>query len=274
MGDTNCIGGAVDKFERRILGKTGVEVGPIGFGSSYGTPSKGLEMAFESGCNYFINDAAFGRGGEMTEATINLCKKGKREELFIVAGLNWRFAILVKRALYSFLKKNRLDYVDAMILPWFNTAPPQKYFDLFADLKEKGLVKNFGITGHNRHIFPELASKGLLDFFHCRYNAVHPGAEEDIFPKLPLGGERPGVVAYTATSWKQLLTASKIPSGEKVPEAKDCYRFNLTNPNVNVTLSGARSEDEIRHALMSIDEGAMNDDEMNWMRRVGNHIHS
>jgi predicted aldo/keto reductase-like oxidoreductase len=264
----------VARFERRVFGKTGIEVGPLGFGSAYGTPAKGLEMAFERGCNYFINDGAFGRGGEMTKATINLCKKGKREELFIAAGLNWRFAIFVRRAFYSFLKNNSLDYVDALILPWFNTAPAQKYFDLFEDLKEKGLVKYFGITGHNRHLFPELASKGLLDFFHCRYNAVHRGAEEEIFPKLPTGADRPGVVVYTATSWKQLLTPSKIPSGEKQPEAKDCYRFVLTDPNVNLSLSGAKSEEEVRHALSALDEGPMDNDELSWMRRIGDHIHS
>ena len=39
-----------------------------------------------------------------------------------------------------------------------------------------------------------------------RYNAAHPGAEQDVFPHL--AARQPAVVAYTATSWRKLLPAA------------------------------------------------------------------
>ena len=39
-------------FEARTLGRTGLKVGPIGLGSSYGLSEAGVEEAFERGCNY------------------------------------------------------------------------------------------------------------------------------------------------------------------------------------------------------------------------------
>ena len=36
-------------FERRVLGRTGLEVGRLGISSSYGVPGDALERAFERG---------------------------------------------------------------------------------------------------------------------------------------------------------------------------------------------------------------------------------
>jgi hypothetical protein len=40
-------------FKERILGATGLTVGPLGLAASYGAPAEAFEEAFESGCNYF-----------------------------------------------------------------------------------------------------------------------------------------------------------------------------------------------------------------------------
>jgi predicted aldo/keto reductase-like oxidoreductase len=76
-------------------------------------------------------------------------------------------------------------------------------------------------------------------------------------------------VAYTATSWGQLLNASKIPQGERLSTASDCYRFVLTRPEVDVCLSGPANAAQMDEALKSLELGPMNEDEMAWMRRVG-----
>ena len=39
--------------EKRLLGSTGIEAGPLGLASSYGAPARAFEKAFEMGCNYF-----------------------------------------------------------------------------------------------------------------------------------------------------------------------------------------------------------------------------
>ena len=53
-------------FERRILGRTGLEVGRLGISASYGVPGDALERAFERGVNYIYwgsrRTASFGEG--------------------------------------------------------------------------------------------------------------------------------------------------------------------------------------------------------------------
>ena len=59
-----------------------------------------------------------------------------------------------------------------------------------------------------------------VDFFQIRYNAVHTGAEQDIFPHLPQE-DRPGIVIFTATCWGELLRPKLMPPGERRPAPAD-----------------------------------------------------
>jgi aryl-alcohol dehydrogenase-like predicted oxidoreductase len=108
---------------------------------------------------------------------------------------------------------------------------------------------------------------------HVRYNAVHPGAETEVFPQLPAEAQRPGVVAFTATSWGQLLKSGKLPAGEKRPTGADCYRFAMSNPAVDVCISGPSNADQAKEALRALELGPMSADELAWMHRVGKAIH-
>ena len=110
---------------------------------------------------------------------------------------------------------------------------------------------------------------------HFRYNAAHPGAEEDIFPHLPSLGHA-GLVAFTATSWGQLLgkpaflrRGRPLPRGEKVPAGTDCYRFMLTRPEVDVCIAGPANAEQMDQALEAFVWVPMTEDELAWMRRVG-----
>jgi hypothetical protein len=126
------------------------------------------------------------------------------------------------------------------------------------------------IGTHNRRHGATLAAKEAnVDTLHVRYNAVHSGAERDIFPNLPAPEVRPGIVSFTATCWGELLKPDQVPSGNAVPLASDCYRFVLTNPAVDVCLMGPRSVSDLTAALDGWDKGPMTPEEMAWMRRVG-----
>jgi len=43
---------APDRFQRTVLGRTGLQVGRLGVAASYGVPGTALEWAFERGVNY------------------------------------------------------------------------------------------------------------------------------------------------------------------------------------------------------------------------------
>ena len=104
-----------------------------------------------------------------------------------------------------------------------------------------------------------------------RYNAAHPGAETEVFPKLGLDTDKPSpaVIAYTATRWGDLINPALIPEGEPVPRASDCYRFALSHPSVQVCIAGPKDRSELDEALRALERGPMSADELAWMKRVG-----
>ena len=111
-----------------------------------------------------------------------------------------------------------------------------------------------------------------MDFFQVRYNAVHPGAEEDVFPHLPRE-DRPGIVTFTATCWGQLLKPKLLPPGERPLAPADCYRFVLSHPDVNVCVTGPSTAAQMEDNLKAIEAGPLDKEEMARFRRIGKHIY-
>lgn len=260
-----------DEYIKRPLGRTGFVAGRLGISGGYGAPAEAIEMAYAKGVNYFYHGSL--RRDAMTQAIQKISARGQREKIFVVAQVYWRmFRWPVMRSFESFMKKTGLDYVDGLLLGWHNSQPDQLLLDICQELKGKKLVRFVGISGHNRKAFPGFAKTGIYDFFHTRYNAVHRGGETEVFPLLP-NESRPGVVVYTATSWGQLPNPAKTPPGEKTPSGSDCYRFVMSNPSVDVCVTGPKNMAETKESLRALERGPMAPDELDWMRRVGDYIH-
>ena len=259
--------------ERTVLGKTGLTVGRIGVSSSYGAPASVYEEAFERGCNYFtLGTFIKGSSREMVKSIQEILKRGKRGELVLALNSYAHFPGLTELFFKSRLNKLGVGYADILNLGYFMKRPRQNIIDGALRMREKGLVNYIGMMSHNRKLFPELHKEGIFDLFHLRYNAAHRGAETEVFPKLK-GPMRPGLVSYTATRWGQLINPKKNPLGEKTPEATDCYRFVLSNPSVDVCMMGVKNRSQLDENLKILDMGPMNEEDIAWMRRVGDHIY-
>ncbi len=252
-------------WKRALLGRTGREVGRLGLACSYGADQRCVETAFERGVNYMywgsLRRRSFGQGLR------NL--KSQRDSLFLVIQSYSRFTSLLSWSLERALRSVGMDYADVLLLGFWNKGMSERIFERGLKLKERGLVRHLAISTHNRPLAVEFANKRGLDVLHVRYNAMHTGAERDIFEKLPEVNERPGIVSFTATSWGQLMKPHKVPVGDAVPSAGDCYRFVMTNPGVDVCLTGPASVAELSSALDGWEKGPMTEDELAWMRRVG-----
>ncbi len=252
----------------RVLGRTGLTVGPMGIAASYGVPTAAVEEAFEHGVNYLYWGSV--RRGAFGQAIRNL--KPQRDRMVIVLQSYSRLAWLVTSSVERALRRLQIDRADVLLLGWWNHDIPPRILDAARSLKQRGLVRALGISTHNRVLAPALMRIPDLDVLHVRYNAVHRGGEAEVFPHLPTDGG-PGVVAFTATSWKQLLGHERIPKGERVPTATDCYRFVLSNPAVHVCMSGPARAEHVKDLIAAIEKGPMSEDELAWMRRVGEAIH-
>ncbi|MBM3747927.1 MAG: aldo/keto reductase [Acidobacteria bacterium] len=258
----------MSSFERTVLGRTGLEVGRLGVASTYGVPAAALERAFEEGVNYFYW-GTYRRSG-FAEGLRRLASQ--RERFVLVVQSYSRMASLIGPSLERALRRLRFDHADVLLLGLWGRRPPPRVLEACRRLQQRGLVRWLALSTHRRRLVPQLAAETDFDIFHVRYNAVHTGAERDIFPHLP-AEKRPGIVAFTATSWRQLLGSRKIPRQERIPTAGDCYRFVLSNSAVSVCMSGPASAAQMEQALEALHRGPMTDGEIAWMRRVGDAIY-
>ena len=232
--------------EQTLLGRTGLMAGRLGIASGYGAPAAAIEEAFERGCNYMTWGTFMkGYSQHMREAVRNIIAKGQRDRMVLAMFSYAHQSFLTEHFFVKGLKSAGLDYADILILGFFPRRPSKRIIDGVMRLKEKGLVRFIGLSGHNRKLFPQLHKDGIFDVFHIRYNAVHRGAETESFPFLT-GQPRPGVVNFTSTAWGKLLKPKKMPPGEQAPAAAECYRFVLSHPAVDVCMTGPRTIDEMR----------------------------
>jgi len=232
--------------EQTLLGRTGLMAGRLGIASGYGAPAAAIEEAFERGCNYMTWGTFMkGYSQHMREAVRNIIAKGQRDRMVLAMFSYAHQSFLTEHFFVKGLKSAVLDYADILILGFFPRRPSKRIIDGVMRLKEKGLVRFIGLSGHNRKLFPQLHKDGIFDVFHIRYNAVHRGAETESFPFLT-GQPRPGVVNFTSTAWGKLLKPKKMPPGEQAPAAAECYRFVLSHPAVDVCMTGPRTIDEMR----------------------------
>ena len=256
-------------MEIRTLGRTGLPVGRLGMAAGYGVPAAAVERAFERGVNYLYWGSV--RRGPFGQALRNL--KPQRDRMVLVLQSYSRVAALMAPSVEIALRKLNFDHADVLLLGLWNHKPPRRILDASNNLRERGLIRHIAISTHHRPLGAELNADPGVGIVHVRYNAVHNGADGEVFPLLPANNAGPGIVAFTATSWRQLMNPKRMPPGERVPTATDCYRFVLSNSAVDVCMTGPSNAAQADDALRAAELGPMGEEELAWMRRVGDFIH-
>jgi len=262
-------------FSHTIVPVVGKTVFRMGVAGSYGIDSNDIRWAAERGANYWV----WGRGfGKVTEGIREVIRHNR--EGHVVAMLGWGFfGRQVRRSVENALRELGADYLDVFKLGWLGRTSiySKGIIDVLLKLKSEGKILAIGTSIHDRERAGRLALDSEIDLFMIRYNAKHPGAEQDIFPHL--WKRNPAVVSYTALAWGQLIRPLKGISMPPWPGREGfngpplspelCYRFVLTNPNVHVVLTGPRNREQLSRNLAAIEQGALEPDELNWVRRYG-----
>lgn len=256
------------------LGQSGPEVSRLGIGSSFTGDSRFIEEAVEQGVNYLywgsIRRPAFGRA-------IRQLARRKRESVVLTVQSYSRVAALVAPSIELALRRAGVEYFDYLLLGMWNQPPWPRLVDAALRLREQGKVRHLMMSTHNRPSLPghfDAFEGGTspFDAFMLRYNAVHRGAEHDVFPFLP-AARRPGIITYTTTRWGHLLDPRKMPPGETPPPARDCYRFALSHPDVDMVLCGPANREQMQEALSALAAGPLDPEELARMGRIGDHIY-
>jgi aryl-alcohol dehydrogenase-like predicted oxidoreductase len=257
-----------------LLGQTRLRTSRLGIGSSSVGDERFVEEAVEQGVNYLywgsIRRPAFGRA-------LRHVARRHREAVVLTVQSYARFAPLLRPSVEIALRRSGVEYFDFLLLGMWNAPPGKAMVEAARRLRAEGKVRHLMLSTHNRpslqgHFRAFELGRSPFDAFMVRYNAVHRGAEQDVFPFLPAVNP-PGLLSYTATRWGHLLDPLKMPPGEAPPRARDCYRFALSHPAVSLVLCGPASRDEMQEAIRALDAGPLAPDEAARLRRIGDHVY-
>ena len=264
-----------DFLEPREIGRTGLKSSRLGIGSTFNAPARVIEDAFARGINYLYWGTV--RQPGFAEAMVNLAKHHRDELIFTIQSYSQDPAS-IEAEVEDALKTGGMENFDFLLLGNRNDVPATAYVEVFERLREKGKVRFLSLSSHNRPLLPTLladyeAGTSPYDLLMLRYNGVHRGAEKDVFPFVPERPNRPMICTYTATRWGHLLDPDKMPPGETPPSARDCYRFSLSHPAVDMVFCGPANAAQMDEAIAALERGPLEADERERIERVGTHLY-
>ncbi len=252
----------------------------LGVAGNYGLKTEDIHHAAYLGVNFWVWSPGF---KTVTPALREIL--GTERESHVVGAFGWGYTPgMVLKGAHKALDKLGIDQLDIYLMGWLGRASAftERVQDALVRLREEGTVKALAISIHDRRRAGRLARDSILDAFMLRYNAKHPGAEQDVFPHLK--ARHPIVIAYTATSWRQLLRHTKgieMPPWPGEPQTNGtppplspelCYRFCLSSPHVHVVLTGPRNRDQLHENLAALRAGPLSSEEAQWVREYGRQV--
>lgn len=269
-----------DSFTHVTLPSLGKRVLRLGVAGNYGLEAGDVHHAAERGVRYWVWTSSFRK---VTPALREVLKQARDEHVVSMLGIAW-YGGMVRSGVENALRKLGTEYLDCYKLSWMGRTSfySDGVQDAVLKLKDEGKIRSIGTSIHDRVRAGALARESILDTFMIRYNAKHPGAEQDIFPHV--GVRNPTVVSYTATSWRQLLnpvSGIQMPpwpgralGGKTAPPLTSglCYRFCLTSPFVHVVLTGPADRAQLDENLTALDDGPLEPSEEAWVRAYGREV--
>ncbi len=260
-----------EEFRFSLLGRTGIKVCRLGLSATYRPGVRAVYKALDYGLNFFF---CYGFDTHAIRVLREL-RPSSREKIVIATGA---YNLILGhpnlgRTLEKRLRQLRTEYIDVFL--YLGVVKPKQFsaevLEELLRFREEGKVRAIGLSCHDRRFVGRLASEGLVDVVMTRYNAAHPGTEQDIFPYLAL--HNPGLISHTATCWRRLLRKPRRwPQARPVPTAAQCYRFVLSRPEVNVCLTAPSNLRQLEENLAVLDQGPLTPEEMLFMREFGDAV--
>jgi aryl-alcohol dehydrogenase-like predicted oxidoreductase len=226
--------------ERVILGRSGLSVSPVAFGTwqlsprFWGEQSKSVAIsamhhAFELGINFFDTADAYGDG--YAESVLGEAISGlPRDELIVATKFfnhfnldNSRYPDLTPSHLTqrceASLKRLGIETIDVCLLHFYDQLTPlAEIAGTLETLRDQGKIRAFGVSNHNVEQFRAQRRFGAYDISQPAYSLVDTGIENDLLPYCQAEGI--GVMVYSPLH-KGLLTGKY--TGE---ESFDDFRAN------------------------------------------------
>jgi aryl-alcohol dehydrogenase-like predicted oxidoreductase len=209
-------------LEKRTLGKTGMEITAIGFGSwaiggsgwaaAWGPQDDdeavgAIRRAVELGMNWIDTAAVYGLGHseELVARALKGIPESERPYVFTKCSLVWDeeanvHNILekdsVKRECEESLGRLQADVIDLYQIHWPRPDEDiEEGWEALAELKEEGKVRHIGVSNFDVSQMERIQGIAPVETLQPPYNMLNRGVEEEI---LPYCAEQDiGVIVYS-----------------------------------------------------------------------------
>ena len=250
----------------RRLGRTGLEVSDISFGSSRTTDPDLVRYALERGVNYF--DTADSYEGGRSEETLGEVLQGQRDRVLLASkvkvGARTPRAEIVAH-LEASLRRLRTDHIDIYFNPAVNDVDRlqnQEWFEFADRAREQGKIRFTGMSGHGGKLVECLdyaLDNDLVDVILCGYNFGQDPSFHQRFtarldwvavqPDLPRVLEKAHAKGVGVIAMKTLrgarLNDMRPYEQEGATFAQAAFRWVLSNPDVDALIISMTSREKI-----------------------------
>ncbi len=233
----------------RPLGKTGVEVPIIGYGTAplgkikvmdaplLNKSAKLLNHAIDQGITYLDTSPDYGSQPKLGEVM-----KSRRDEVFLATKLNKRRRDDVLAELQQNLKELQTDHVDLLQIHAINTMAdleaalaPDGAISALDEARRQGMTRFVGITGHAR---PDVLAYALE-----RYDFDAVLVALGAIDRLVTGPE--DVLLPVAQRKDVGVIAMKVYGHGELKERELALRYSLGLPGVSLAILGMEEESQI-----------------------------
>ena len=272
-------------MEKRILGKTGLELPVLSFGaSSLGAEFRSVQLdeifesvrvALELGLNFIDTSPFYGRG--MSEVLLGIALREVPRDQYILCSKLGRYDVghfdfSAKRVVESVdvsLHRLGTDHLDIILCHDIEFVPLQQIMDetlpALRRIQQSGKVRFVGISGYPMKIFDVISSQAELDCIlsYNQYTLQNTRLADELVPKLKaknIGIMNGGPFAA------RLLTNATLPVWFRDPRnvqdaarraavhcqkrgvdiAQLALQFSCANPDMATTIAGSANPNNIR----------------------------
>ncbi len=220
-----------------VLGKTGLKVSDIGFGTANTADPELVEYALDLGINYFDTAEGYGRGS--SESAIGIVAAKRRAEMVICTKLEIDARTTIEDILTraeACLGRLQTGYIDILMIHGGSSQAVSNpaVYAAFDTLKARGKIHFCGLSHHGPNISGELApliEAGKIDVILCSYD---PQGD----PGIPAMLERARQKGIGLVAMKVLPSARQV----NLPEfTSGSYPFHLAAMRWALRESGMHS---------------------------------
>ena len=283
-------------MQKKQLGRTGLEVTQLGYGSMglRGPRTWGVRVVSDEDADRFLNavldaginfiDTAPDYG--VSEERIGRCIGSRRNEFYLATKCGcapvqhedrletkhvWKKEV-VQRNIDSSLQRLRTDRIDVMQFHGGEAEILQQrgLIDLLMDYREQGVIGSIGVSSSLPHL-PGMIDLGVFDVFQIPYSCLDPQHEEWITRAAETGA---GVIIRGGIAhggpdaeiqrpalndvWNRANLDELKPGG--MSRAELILRYTISHPHCDTVIVGTCNADHLAENLAAVERGPLDSD--------------